>query len=276
MRYLRMSVIMACACALAVGGVWSYRDGLWLSLLTRTSASTAPASRANTATAVNTLADVHTSSTDNGMMATAQVLKGTVPVVAIGGSAAYGWDDTKTDGGYLARTFRDLSNASTSSSTYPFTNASVEGDGPIQFTKTLPSILQKDQPKLVVISFGMLDDLYKKTPQKQINRALVEEVNDALAAGAVVAFVTPPITGASYSEFAKTEGPSLQSEIQAVKQIHNPNVHVVDLFSQMKAYLASHQQTWHTYAADGWHPNAAGHKLAATILTHDLKSSGWF
>ncbi|GMA58292.1 hypothetical protein GCM10025858_27950 [Alicyclobacillus sacchari] len=83
------------------------------------------------------------------------------------------------------------------------------------------------------------------------------------------------MVGASYVEFKNQEGPALASEIRAVAALHNPNVHVVDLFSQMKNYLRVHHQTWEMYAADGWHPNIAGHALAAAMLTADLKQDRW-
>lgn len=272
MRYRRTFVSIGCVCAITIGSLWYYHDNPLQSLSAHVVANS-PSTVTNTANLRN--ATQNASTNQINLTVKTVSLKGTVPVVAIGGSTASGWDDTKSEGGYLVRTFRDLSQPG-ARNTYPFTNESVEGRGPIQYVTKLPDILQKDKPKLVVISFGMLGDLDKKTPEKQVNEALVQEVKDALASNAVVAFVTPPVTGASYSEFKSTEGPVLQSEMQAIEQIHSPNVHVVDLFTQMKAYLASHHQNWKTYAADGWHPNAAGHQLAASLLEQDLKSSSWF
>ncbi|WP_067618957.1 SGNH/GDSL hydrolase family protein [Alicyclobacillus acidiphilus] len=195
-----------------------------------------------------------------------------VRVMAIGGSIALGWDDNKQDGGYLTRTFRALSNAKT---TYQFTNEASEGKGPSYYLLRMNTLLTKDKPNLVVISFGLLNDLYDKHPISQLDAQIVDETKDALHAGAQVAIVTPPVVGASYVEF-KTEQPiALRSEEKAVEALHNPNVHIVDLFSQMKAYLADHDLTWETYAADGWHPNEAGHELAATLLEADLRKDSW-
>lgn len=196
----------------------------------------------------------------------------TVRVMAIGGSIAHGWDDTKTMGGYLARTFRALSNDKT---TYDFTNESSEGKGPSYYLLRMNTLLTKDRPNLVVISFGLLNDLYDKHPVSELDSDIVNETKDALATGAEVAIVTPPVVGASYVEFKSTEAEALKSEDQAVEALHNPNVHVVDLFTQMKTYLAEHNLTWQPYAADGWHPNAAGHALAASLLEADLKNDTW-
>ncbi|GLV14429.1 hypothetical protein Heshes_21130 [Alicyclobacillus hesperidum] len=195
-----------------------------------------------------------------------------VRVMAIGGSIAHGWDDTPSLGGYLARTFRSLSQNQT---TYVFTNESSEGKGPSYYVTRMNALLAKDKPNLVVISFGMLNDLFDHHPISEINQDVVAEVRDALAHDAQVVLVTPPVVGASYVEFKTQEGPTLTSEIRAVEALRNPNVHVVDLFSQMKTYLREHHQTWEMYAADGWHPNAAGHALAASILTADLKHDRW-
>ncbi|MFD1677026.1 SGNH/GDSL hydrolase family protein [Alicyclobacillus fodiniaquatilis] len=196
-----------------------------------------------------------------------------VQVMAIGGSAAHGWVDAKGMGGYLARTFRTLNQQT--NKTFAFTNESIEGLGPTGFVKKMDGLLKKDKPNLVVISFGLLDDLYKKTPQSKIDAAVTEEIKDALNTHAVVVIVTPPITGASYVEFGSKETDAVQAELATVKQMDNPNVHTVDLFTQMKAYLADHHQTWKQYAADGWHPNAAGHALAASLLAADLEKSAW-
>lgn len=195
-------------------------------------------------------------------------------VMAIGGSAAHGWDDAKGFGGYLARTFVSLS--SDTKTPFHFTNESVEGKGPTYYVSRMDGLLKKDKPDMVVISFGLLNDLYDKTPQSTLNSAVKQEIEDALAAHATVVIVTPPITGASYVEFKNTEWGAIEQEIKTAESLKNPNVHIIDLFTPMKKYLAVHKQTWQMYAADGWHPNEAGHKLAATILTHEFLTASWW
>ncbi|GMA58293.1 hypothetical protein GCM10025858_27960 [Alicyclobacillus sacchari] len=112
----------------------------------------------------------------------------TVRVMAIGGSIAHGWDDTPSLGGYLARTFRSLSRNRT---TYVFTNESSEGKGPSYYVTRMNELLTKDKPNLVVISFGMLNDLFDHHPMSKMNQDVVEEVRDALAHNAQVVLITP-------------------------------------------------------------------------------------
>lgn len=193
--------------------------------------------------------------------------------MAIGGSAAHGWVDAKGKGGYLKRAFTTLTQET--HTTYQFSNESTVGKGSPYYVKHLPPLLKKDKPNIVVISFGLLDNLYAKTPESKMDKDLQIEINDALRADATVILVTPPVTGASYEEFASTEAFAVQNEIKTAKQIASPRVHVVDLFTQMKTYLASHLLGWEPYAADGWHPNAMGHTLAASLLSADLVHQVW-
>ncbi|WAH35181.1 SGNH/GDSL hydrolase family protein [Alicyclobacillus dauci] len=196
-----------------------------------------------------------------------------VRVMAIGGSAAYGEKDTVGNGGYLGRAMSTLSKKSRVQ--YDFTNESRIGQGPHYYVNRMTALLRQDKPSLVVISFGLLDDLYAKTRQSKINQDIIQEIMDALKVHAKVVVITPPVTGASYVEFADTEGPAVQSMVNAIRNLHESNVHVVDLFSQTKSYLASHHQTWKTYAADGWHPNPSGYALYASLLANDLQKATW-
>ncbi|MCL6441941.1 MAG: SGNH/GDSL hydrolase family protein [Alicyclobacillus sp.] len=196
-----------------------------------------------------------------------------IHVMAIGGSCAHGWDDDKAHGGYLKRTFHALSQHTHAQ--FVLKNESVVGAGPKYYVHRMSQLLAKDQPDIVVMAFGLLDDLYHHTPRATLHRALKSEIREAVHSGSTVVVVTPTVTGASYVEFGHVEGPAVEDEIKTVKSVSQPKVHVVNLYSQMRAYLYWHHQNWHMYAADGWHPNAAGHALAASLLTQDLLSSRW-
>ncbi|GMA56105.1 hypothetical protein GCM10025858_06080 [Alicyclobacillus sacchari] len=50
--------------------------------------------------------------------------------------------------------------------------------------------LAEDKPQIVVISWGLLNDVYDKTPMASFNQAIHNEIQEALAANAVVIFVT--------------------------------------------------------------------------------------
>lgn len=197
--------------------------------------------------------------------------KETIKVMGIGGSAAYGWVDTKGAGGYLARAFRSLSSAQVS---YQYFNKCVEGDGPVQYAPKFSSTLSLVQPQVLVISWGILDDLSKKTPRFQFQQEVTSEINEALAKNAQVMVVTPPVTPAAYTGKTSQEIPLyIASEIDAAKSFHSNRVYIYDIYNQMKQYLAEHHQTVSPYANDGWHPNAAGHILAGQILANDIRQS---
>lgn len=196
-------------------------------------------------------------------------VKGPILVMGIGGSVAHGWDD-KTGGGYLARAFQTLSKEQ--SVQYHFVNKSIEGDGPTQMATRYPGFLVAIKPAVVIISWGMLDDLSKKTPVKQFRQAIHTEIADALADKMDVIVVTPPVTGASLS--AHDNKPDLNLidiEMSTAEQFHSQHVYVFDVFRQMEAYMKAHHQTISMYAADGWHPNSAGHELAGRLLAQDLR-----
>ncbi|WP_367306851.1 SGNH/GDSL hydrolase family protein [Alicyclobacillus acidocaldarius] len=194
------------------------------------------------------------------------------PVVAmgVGGSVAHGWDD-KTGGGYLVRAFQELTK--TGPISFQFINKSIEGYGPTQMAAKYAEFLSEIHPQVVVISWGMLDDIANKTPIAAFEQAVQSEIRQALAAHADVVVVTPPPTGASYGHDQASESQLVADEIRVAKQFKTPDVIVVDLFNQMKRYLAAHHQSIQMYSADDWHPNTLGHELAGSLLAQDLQGT---
>ncbi|SIS92657.1 SGNH/GDSL hydrolase family protein [Alicyclobacillus vulcanalis] len=192
------------------------------------------------------------------------------PVVAmgIGGSVAHGWDD-KSGGGYLVRAFQQLTKAGPIS--FDFVNKSIEGYGPTQMAAKYPAFLREIHPQVVVISWGMLDDIANKTPIPAFEQAVQSEITQALSAHAYVVVVTPPPTGASYGHDVTSESQLVADEVRVAKKFKTPDVIVVDLFNQMKQYLAAHHQSIQMYSADDWHPNTLGHELAGSLLAADLR-----
>ncbi|KRW91092.1 GDSL family lipase [Alicyclobacillus tengchongensis] len=190
-----------------------------------------------------------------------------ITVMAVGGSVAHGWDD-KTGGGYLARAFQTLTDEGPVS--FAFVNKSIEGDGPTQMAAKYPGFLAALRPRVVVISWGMLDDIANKTPIPAFKKAIQDEISLALKANADVIVGTPPTTGASYGHDVQSEANLINIEVSLARSFHSQHVYVFDLFTQMKQYLASHHQSINQYSADAWHPNTLGHELAGEILAGDL------
>ncbi|MFD1677284.1 GDSL-type esterase/lipase family protein [Alicyclobacillus fodiniaquatilis] len=192
-----------------------------------------------------------------------------VRVMAVGGSVAHGWDDNVTDGGYLARAFKTLSQKT--GVQYQFLNKSVEGDGPDQMAAKFPALLKDNRPQVLVISWGMLDDISKKTPVATFKKDVHSEIQQALAAHMKVLVVTPPVTAASYAVHdGPLEDQLVEDEIQVAQSFHSSDVYVFNVFDEMKSYLTAHHQDVSMYEGDGWHPNAAGHELAGQLLAQDM------
>lgn len=191
-------------------------------------------------------------------------------VVAVGSSSAAGYGD-EPGKGYLTRAFDLLSQYKHAN--YQFVNDSWSGHGPTQDKKVFQLALQQVKPSMVVIAYGLLNDLHRHTPLPAFKQALHNEISEALSRNAVVVLTTPPATKATYTEFKDTEPLYIDAEIEVARSFNNPNVYVFNLTQQMEDYLAKHHQTWAPYNLDGWHLNPAGHKLAAELLAQDMNAA---
>lgn len=187
----------------------------------------------------------------------------------IGGSVALGWDD-QTGGGYLMRAFKEYS--TTSKQNLDVVNASVEGDGPGLYASQYNDVLKRIHPNVLVISWGILDDISHKTSISTFGADMKTEISTALANHITVFIVTPPVTTASYTSYQTLEPAYLAEEIAVAKSFKSSNIHVFNLFTQMKQYLSSHHLAYNACMADNWHPNTAGHALAGELLGQDFNT----
>lgn len=193
-------------------------------------------------------------------------------VMAIGGSVAYGWVDPH-GGGYLKRAFVTFSQETKRN--YIFDNKAIIGANSTQLNITLykgryTNWLNTVKPQVVVISWGLLNDCYPKTPFPTFEATIHHEIAKALRHKAVVLLVTPPVTKASYTQYLTLEPEYVNSEVYVADSFNSPNVVVFDVFNQMKAYLAEHNLSYAPFEFGGWHPNAAGHALAGSLLAQDM------
>lgn len=187
-------------------------------------------------------------------------------VMAVGGSTALGWGDL-TGKGFLARAFTRLS--ALEHGKYVFVNKSVEGYGPVQYSSLYDKELATVNPNMVVMSYGILDDLVDKTPVKEFGNQIHTQIQQAMDAHDAVVVVTPTISKLSYVS-GSAEQPYIDEEIQVADSFHSPNVYTIDLFDEMKLYLTQHQISYQSLIADGWHLNSKGHALAGQLLAQDL------
>ncbi|TDY47983.1 GDSL-like lipase/acylhydrolase family protein [Alicyclobacillus sacchari] len=193
----------------------------------------------------------------------------TEKVMVVGGSMAHGWKDPNNDS-YLRRAFQALSNSTDTQ--YEYDDRTVVGGSPVGLDKSgkYATWLAEDKPQIVVISWGLLNDVYDKTPMASFNQAIHNEIQEALAANAVVIFVTSPVTKATATyNHAEVENYIATEQAQA-SSFDNPNIYFIDLNHDMSVYMAAHGQTWQSYYGDSWHPNEAGHELAGELLFDDF------
>ncbi|GGJ04798.1 hypothetical protein GCM10010885_12420 [Alicyclobacillus cellulosilyticus] len=189
-----------------------------------------------------------------------------VRVLVIGASVARGWRDE--EGGYMDRAFRWLS----AQTRVPFVvyNRAIPGALAGGIAADYPRWLEEVRPDLVVIAWGTLNDAAKRTPVPVFRDAVAWQMEMALAHGAKVLVVTPPVSKASYTAYKDLQPQYLQAELDVVQSLRSPDVAAVDVFHAMKDYLAENHLPYQPLMADAWHPNAAGHELAAEFLERGM------
>ncbi|WP_206918518.1 SGNH/GDSL hydrolase family protein [Alicyclobacillus suci] len=193
----------------------------------------------------------------------------TEKVMIIGGSMAHGWKDPN-DNSYLKRAFASLSDSTNTNWVYD--DRTTVGGSPVSLQKkaTLQTWLDKDKPQVVVISWGLLNDVYDKTPMNKFNAAFKDEIKKSLAAHAVVLIVTSPVTKATALYDHDQVEQYIQNEVKDASAFHSKNIYFIDLNSTMSTYMKAHNQTWQMYYGDSWHPNQAGHELGGKLLYNEL------
>ncbi|KYP81343.1 hypothetical protein AYW79_01425 [Ferroacidibacillus organovorans] len=192
----------------------------------------------------------------------------TLTVMAIGGSSAQGYDAPKLDG-YLTRAMQTVS--SKLNLHINFVNKAVSGGIPTMLAPQYDPLLYQVKPNVVLIAWGLLNDIARKTPQAMFERVIKDEVSMAVAYGADVWIVTPPVTPATYvGHDVKLEQVYTNLEVAGAREVHSSHVHVFDLLSAMKSYLKVHHLSYKPYASNNWHMNLAGHILAGQILANEI------
>ncbi|GGJ11431.1 hypothetical protein GCM10010885_20910 [Alicyclobacillus cellulosilyticus] len=192
-------------------------------------------------------------------------------VMVVGGSMAHGWADPH-DNSFIKRAFAELSGST--NTRYQVVDRTIVGGTAAELAKQRPNALAQwlahDRPQVVVISWGLLDDISKKTPLNTFTAAIRSEIEQALAAKAVVILATPPVVRASATVDKAVQQRMIAREFAMARSLHNRNVYPFDVWAQMLGYMQAHHETFWKYYGDNWHPNSAGHALAGKLLYNDL------
>ncbi|MCY0875776.1 MAG: SGNH/GDSL hydrolase family protein [Firmicutes bacterium] len=193
-----------------------------------------------------------------------------IRVMTIGSSVAAGWGDPN-GGGYLAIAFHDLSERT--GKHYQIVSWAIPGITTVQVAPHYQHWLTFVHPQIVVISWGGLDDAANHTPLTVFANNVHTEIALALAAGAQVDIVTPPVTEQVY-----LDGPKglpyqyFQAEIREAQSFQSPDVHIYNVYNQMLDYIQAHHQTLKPYIDNSWHPNLRGHELGGALLFADISA----
>ena len=204
----------------------------------------------------------------------------TLRVITLGGSIARGWMDTGWQnwkkgwfGGYLVRGFKAFSLENDAH--YEIINHTIVGANSTQMATMYKGDygkwLAQDKPQIVVLSWGLLNDALPKTPLAAFDRYVRDEIIQGLDAHAVVFVISPPVSEASLTTYKTAFRHYLNSEIALVRQLHNPNVYMFNLYDPMHAYMDAHHISVKSVAGNTWHPNSKGHAIAGQILANELE-----
>lgn len=191
-----------------------------------------------------------------------------IRVMTIGSSVAAGWGDPN-GGGYLSIAFHDLSHMTNKN--YQIISWAIPGITTVQVAPHYAHWLHFVHPQVVVISWGGLDDAANHTPLSTFANNVHTEIALALAEGAQVDIVTPPVTEQVYLD--GTKGLPYQyflAEMREAQSFDSPRVHVYNIYNQMVAYIKAHHQTLQPYIDNSWHPNLLGHELGGALLFGDM------
>ncbi len=186
-------------------------------------------------------------------------------VMGIGGSIAEG-DGATNKYGYLQMTFDHFHDT--------YFNKAIYGANGTQlgtmYKADYPSWLRQINPQVVVISWGLLNDVVPDVSISQFNSYIQSEIQQALAKKAIVMIVTPPVTEFAYGSYGTKENEYDLEEVHYVKSLEDTNVYVFDLFTQMKAYIQHHNLNIKALSYDEHHPNNQGYQVASNLLVNDI------
>lgn len=204
-------------------------------------------------------------------------LKGTQPVLAhesqpksivlIGGSAALGDGDSGPVKGYFTRAIDILTKQEMA---LTFDNQSQSGLTTAEGTPLLAKYLATHHPDIVILGYGLLDDLESHESEDAFEQHIRDQIALARKSGAEVIVSAPAPTVSSLTNDLYRIQIFIMDEFIVADEFRDNQVQCIDTYDEMKDFVEWHNIDIHTLAYDSWHPNAAGHAMAARYLARDL------
>ncbi len=192
-------------------------------------------------------------------------------VLIVGGSAADGWLD-RTHEGYVVRGLLDYARAERVRA--DIVNHAIPGARVVNPTvqRGLAQwVRQAGRHAVVVLAWGMLNDLKRHTPTPRILAALAQQIAIALAAHDTVLIVTPPATRATYRRYPRAEPRLVAQEVALARSFDSARLYIVNVLASERRDLAQAGLTITAVTRGPFHPNTRGAALAGQLLAASLR-----
>jgi len=197
----------------------------------------------------------------------------TISTIIVGGSAAKGWNDP-IGHGYVERGLTAYGEAE--GVRFAIKNYAIRGAPVVdrRVARAYPTWLERLGPNgIVVLAWGMLNDLRLGTPPGDVEAALNRQIALALAHRDLVLVVTPPVTRLSVGKWRLSEADLVRLEVSVAERFRSPRVHVVNTyFPELHVWRTRHYN-YRRFMYNGYDPNRHGYALAGHILARELESS---
>ena len=191
--------------------------------------------------------------------------------VIVGGSAAKGWFD-QSGRGYIERALLSYGNAARVQ--FRIVNHAIPG------ARVLNPVVRRHFADwipqgrgLVIIGWGLLNDVRRHTPPGRIGPIVHAEVGAALRARDVVLLVSPSATRSTFTIARHIQPAMWREEVQAAQSYQSPNVYVVNVMNPEKRWMLGHHVGYQAFMQGLWDPNTRGHQLASRILERRLEDT---
>lgn len=194
-----------------------------------------------------------------------------VSTLIVGGSAAKGWFD-QSGRGYIERAL--LSYENVSQVHFDIENHAIPGARVVNpvvrrhFSDWIPH-----GRGLVVIGWGLLNDVRKHTPPGRIGPVVHTEISEALRAHDVVLLVSPSATRSTFTIARRIQPAMWSEEVHAATRFKSPNVYVINVMNPEKRWMLGHHVGYQPFMQGLWDPNTRGHRLASQILERRLEDT---
>lgn len=194
-----------------------------------------------------------------------------VSILIVGGSAAAGWLD-RTHEGYVVRGLLDYAQAAHVQA--DIVNRAIPGARVVNpsVQRGLARWVQRAGPNaVVVLAWGMLNDLKRHTPTPAVLAALAQQITVVLARHDTVLIVTPPATRATYWRYPRAEPRLVAQEIALARSFDSPRLYIDNVFRNEQRYLSQQGLPITAVTRGPFHPNTRGAALAGQLLAASLR-----